>query len=109
MEHCENKIVISTPLGDIVAHRIIGEIELNRAWIYDENREVIGETNFAIREEYLQRIFEEMFQDEYDTLSFFLDIYEPEDEGERIYQRAIADGELIQDLGECIYGTVKIL
>ncbi len=107
MNSNENKIIFSTPIGDIIAHRIIGEIELNRAWLYDENDEVIGETNFVLREEYLEKIFEEKYKEEYDTLDSFLESYEPEDIGEEIYQLAITDGELIEDLGQCYYGTIK--
>lgn len=74
------------------------ETQLNRAWIYDENgNELVGETNFVICTEYLNKIFKELFSDDYKDLNSFLDIYEPEIEGELIYQRAKADGKIIEE------------
>ena len=75
------------------------ETELNRAWIYDENNEeIIGQTNFVVRDDYLEKIFQELFSEEYKgDLENFLDVYEPESEGELIYQRAKADGKIIEE------------
>ena len=74
-------------------------VDLNRAWIYDENNEeIIGHTNFVIRYEYLEKIFNELFSKKYKgDLENFLDVYEPESEGELIYQRAVADDELFEE------------
>lgn len=78
--------------------KIVFQTQLNRAWIYDKNDdEIIGETNFVIRTEYLNKIFKELFSDDYKDLNSFLDVYEPEIEGELIYQRAWADGEIIEE------------
>lgn len=74
------------------------ETQLNRAWIYDKNGdEPVGETNFVIHTEYLNKVFKKLFSDKYKNLNDFLDVYEPETEGELIYQRAKADGEIIEE------------
>ena len=79
------------------------EYELNRAWIMDEDGEPIGETNFVVPEEWLQKLYDENFADEYDSLDELVEVYEPEDVGEFIYQQAIKDGVLIEDLGVVMY------
>lgn len=80
---------------------VIKELELNRAWIYDGD-EIVGETNFVIDENYFISIFHELFPDE-DDIDDFLDSYEPEADGEKIYERALADGKLKEDLGVQYY------
>lgn len=83
------------------------EHELNRRWIYDEE-EIIGETNFIVPTKWLKETFDNLNNDNqficyYDNLNDFLETYEPETDGELIYQKAIADGVLKEDLGVVIY------
>ena len=82
------------------------ELELNRAWIYDkesiENDEPIGERNFVISGEYFISIFYEIFPNE--NIHDFLDYYEPEKDGEMIYQRAKADGKIIEEQDDLYEG-----
>lgn len=77
--------------------KMIGELELNRAWIYDDpDDDPIQETNFVIPEGYFLEIFPELFPNAEDP-DEFLDIYEPETDGEMIYQRAKKDGKIIEE------------
>lgn len=83
------------------------EYELNRGWIYDEE-EIIGETNFVVPTKWLKETFDNLNNDNqficyYDNLNDFLGTYEPETDGELIYQKAIADGVLKEDLGIAMY------
>ena len=52
------------------------------------------ETNFVIPEDYFVAIFDKLFPREND-ISFFLEVYEPETDGEKIYQQAKKDGKII--------------
>ena len=73
------------------------QYELNREWLYDKKDEeiIIGEKNFVIRQEYLSDIFSELFPNEdFDT---FIEWYVPETDGEKIYQRALKDHEVIEE------------
>ena len=79
------------------------EYELNREYIYDDEVEIIGETNFVVPAGWLMELFNKEYADRYDSLDDFLDVYEPEVEGEFIYQKAIADGVMIEDLGVVMY------
>lgn len=79
------------------------EYELNRAWVYDKDNETIGETNFVVPVEWLVNLFEKYYRDEYGDFEMFLDVYEPEMEGEFIYQKAIEDDVLIEDIGVVMY------
>ena len=80
------------------------EYELNRGWIYDdENGDAIGEINFVVPGEWLKILFEEHYRKQYDDIEQFLDAYEPETEGEFIYNKAIEDGKLIEDIGVVMY------
>lgn len=79
------------------------ECELNRAWINDNDGEPIGETNFVVATEWLKELYDKEFTDKYNTFDDFLDCYEPEVDGEFIYQKAIADGVLVEDLGVVMY------
>ncbi len=74
------------------------DIELNRAWIYGENEdgEPIGEKNFVIDVDYLESIFDELFPEE-ESMDEFLEGYEPETDGEKIYQRALKDGKIVSE------------
>ena len=79
------------------------EYELNRAWINDENDEAIGETNFVVPAKWLKELFDKEFANNYSSLNDFLDVYEPEVDGELIYQKAIVDGVLVEDFGVVMY------
>ena len=85
------------------------EYELNRAWIIDEEEdEQIGETNFVVPADWLTNTFnklnnERKFICEYEDLEDFLDSYEPETDGELIYQCSIKDGVLKEDIGVVYY------
>ena len=80
------------------------EVELNRAWIYDEeDEEEIGETNFVVPFTWLKTPFDRVYADKYKNLGEFLEVYEPEVDGESIYREAIKDGALIEDLGIVMY------
>ena len=82
---------------------IMFEYELNREYIYDDDVEVIGETNFVVPAGWLMELFNKEYADEYDSLDDFLDAYEPETDGEFIYKRAIEDNVLIEDFGVVMY------
>lgn len=84
------------------------EYELNRAWIYDDDEDTVGETNFVVSAEWLINTFnklnnEKKFTCEYEDLEDFLDSYEPEIDGELIYQCAIKERKLKEDLGVVMY------
>lgn len=84
------------------------EYELNREWIYDEDGEIIGETNFVVPTKWLVEAFnklnnEDKFVCSYDNFEDFIETYEPETDGELIYQSAVADGVLKSDLGIVMY------
>ena len=84
------------------------EHELNRKWIYDNEEEIIGETNFVVPTYWLKEVFNELnnekkFVYEYDDFEDFEKLYEPETDGELIYQKAIADNVLVEDLGIVMY------
>lgn len=74
------------------------ELELNRSWVYDNepNEDPIGERNFVITQKYFFSIFEKLFPLERD-IHHFLEVYEPETDGEKIYQQAVKDGQLIDE------------
>lgn len=75
------------------------EFEMNRAWIVDEADEIIGETNYIVSDEWLRELFDKEYKDRYDSLDDFVEVYDPETEGEYIYRKAIKDGALVEDLG----------
>lgn len=79
------------------------EYELNRGWIFDEDEDTIGETNFIVSAEWLEKLYNKKYANKYSSLDDFLDVYEPEEEGEFIYQEAIKDGTLKEDLGVVMY------
>jgi hypothetical protein len=79
------------------------EYELNREWIYDDEEEPIGETNFVVSAGWLIDLFNKEYADKYNSLDEFLDVYEPETDGEFIYQKAIEDGVLVEDFGVVMY------
>lgn len=75
------------------------EYELNRAWITNESDEIIGETNFVVPAKWLKEFCFRNFSKKYDSFSAFLEQYDPETEGEFIYQEAIKANVLIEDIG----------
>lgn len=79
------------------------EYELNREYIYDDEVEIIGETNFVVPAGWLMELFDKEYANEYESLDEFLDVYEPETEGEFIYQKAIEDDVLVEDFGVVMY------
>lgn len=87
---------------------VILEYELNREWVYDDKGEIIGETNFVVPAYWLQEIFNQLnnankFTCQYEDFEDFIDSYEPETDGELIYQEAIKDNVLKEDLGVVMY------
>lgn len=79
------------------------EYELNRAWILDEDEEPIGETNFVVPGKWLAKLYNDQYANDYRSFNEFLEVYEPEAEGEFIYQEARKDDVLIEDLGVVMY------
>lgn len=75
------------------------EYELNREYIYDEEGEVIGETNFVVPAGWLIELYNKTYANKYNSLEEFLDVYEPETDGEFIYQQAVKDDVIIEDFG----------
>ena len=83
------------------------EYELNRAWVYDDGvDEPIGETNFVVPAKWLIDLYNNYFAEKktcsghplYGSFEDFLDVYEPESEGEFVYQKAIEDGVIKEDI-----------
>ena len=73
------------------------QLVLNRAWIYSDSAEdPVGEKNFVISKKYFLSIFPKLFPMEKD-IDRFLDVYEPETDGEKIYQQAVRDGQIIEE------------
>ena len=79
------------------------EYELNRAWIYDEERDVIGETNFIVPADWLKELYDKEFSDKYINFELFLEAYEPKVDGGFIYQKALEDNVLVEDPGIVYY------
>lgn len=79
------------------------ELELNRSWVYgnEPDGDPIGEKNFVITQKYFFSIFEKLFPTEKD-IDHFLEVYEPETDGEKIYQQAVKDGQLIDEFDSAI-------
>ena len=76
---------------------VTNELQLNRRWEYDNDGETIGQHAFVVTEDYAKKVYEELFADRYDSFKDFLDVYEPETEGQAIYDKAAADGVLIDE------------
>ena len=79
------------------------EIEMNRGWLTDEDGEAIGEINFVVPATWLIDLFDTHYSSKYENIDDFLDVYEPEVEGEFVYQKAIENGTLVEDLGAVYY------
>ena len=83
------------------------EIELNRKWLYeDEDDFPIGERNFVVPAEYFYGLMEMFGMDDADA-SDFLDWYDPETDGELIYEFAVRDGAIIEE-GEHYYSRPNL-
>ena len=83
------------------------EIELNRKWLYeDEDDFPIGEQNFVVPAEYFYSLMEMFGMDDADA-SDFLDWYDPETDGELIYEFALRDGAIIEE-GEHYYSRPNL-
>ncbi len=89
---------LKTVLEQFKTMSLKSDIELNRAWIYGEEKdgEPIGEKNFVVDVDYLESIFDELFPNE-KSMDEFLEVYEPETNGEKIYQRAVKDGKVTSE------------
>lgn len=74
------------------------ELELNRGWVYGNGtaHEPTAERNFVINRDYFLSIFPVLFSDEND-IDLFLEVYEPESDGEKIYRQALEDGQLLDE------------
>lgn len=82
------------------------EYELNRAYIYNEDGEAIGETNFVVPADWFVQMFGETIWGELRTgisIEEFFEEYVPEYDGEFVYQEAIKDGVLVEDIGIVMY------
>lgn len=84
-----------------------GEIELNRAYIYDNEGEPIGETNFTVSILFLKKLYKNEYKDIFPDFEEFLQCYDPEIEGEHIYQEAKRKNELVEDSGVFMYGDIE--
>ena len=74
------------------------EIELNRKWLYDyDDEDVIGERNFVIPAEYFYGLMEMFGMIDTDTTFTFLDWYDPETDGELIYEFALRDDAIVEE------------
>ena len=78
------------------------QLELNRAWIYDENEEEsIGERNFVVPMQWLMHNINKICpracvytNEDFDD---FLNWYCPEEDGQAIYEAAVRMGVLIRE------------
>lgn len=108
--HVSEDDAIDTVLNDTeyiekyLINNVECEYELNRRWIYDDaNDDIIGETNFVVPAKWLKDLYEMFYRDEYGDFETFIELYEPEAEGEFIYQKAIKECVLKEDIGIVIY------
>lgn len=79
------------------------EIEMNREWLYDEDDNNIGETNFIVTKKVAEDFYLENYKDKYEDFKDFLACYIPEEEGQELYSYALSSGNLIDDLGKVYY------
>lgn len=81
--------------------KIEKEYELNRGWVYNDEEDPIGETNFVISEDNLKMIVNILFgPKDFDN---FLCVYIPEEDGEKIYSYAKENNMIKEDLGIVLY------
>ena len=79
------------------------ELTLNRGWIYGIDDEwAIGERTFTIPAEYFYGLMEMFGMDDADA-SDFLNWYDPEVDGQLIYEFALRDGAIVEE-GDHYYG-----
>lgn len=80
------------------------EIELNRKWILNKDGETIGEINFVVPMDWFTRNWNLTPNSQYyENITNFQDTYEPDVDGEWLYQKAIKDGILKEDIGVVMY------
>ena len=48
---------------------------------------------------WLMELYDKTYGNQYNSLDEFLDVYEPETDGDFIYQQAVKDDVLIEDFG----------
>ena len=83
--------------------------ELNRAWIYNKSdNSRIGATIFVMSTENAKQAFEKLKAQNklsivYENFHTFLEMYNPEKDGEEMYQYAKENNLLTDDIGEVIY------
>ena len=71
------------------------EFTLIRNFIYDEDGDIIGEENFTVPTIWLYDIYKKYFSDKYSSFGIFLDNYIVEEDGEFIYNKAVAENEIL--------------
>lgn len=76
------------------------ELTLNKKWIYDKQDEIIGEDNFVVSQEWFDNFYESHKNkfpttNDTDDINDFLSVYEPETDGEYIYQHAETEKKII--------------
>ena len=80
---------------------MIMEYELNREYIVDDEGEAIGETNFVVSASWLmdnlKNICPNVCLDTEQDIEDFLNWYEPEIDGEAIYQAAKRANEIVEE------------
>lgn len=80
------------------------EIELNKQWIINDSKEIIGETNFVISKKFLLTHCNKCPNyDKREDIENFLKTYIPEEDGQYLYNLAKNTGNLIEDIGEVLY------
>lgn len=82
------------------------EIKLNRGWIIDEVDGIVGETNYVVPTTLVYDIWLNYYSDEYLSFSDFLENYRPEVEGKKVYNIALAENQIIKDIGRR-YHTIE--
>lgn len=74
------------------------QLELNRKWLrHKEGDEPYGELNFVISQPLFVQIYTDHFVMDWDDAEAFLSAYVPEEDGEKIYQIAKAQGAIIEE------------
>lgn len=79
------------------------ELVLNHGWVYENGitHEPTAERNFVISHDYFVSIFSTLFPDKND-IDLFLEVYEPESDGEKIYRQALEDGQVLDEFESAI-------
>ena len=79
------------------------EIELNRGWLTDKDGFEYGETNFVVPESFARANYKDCPGYRGEDFDDFLNIYEPETDGQFLYELAKKTDNIIEDLGEVAY------